>query len=136
MKALSIRQPWAGLIAAGVKTIETRIWRTEYRGPLLICASRQQDKNFVLQNSFDWTKAQIDSVRKFSKITGKAIAVAELTDCRVMIDDSDDCKRALCDYYLNAYAWELSNIKLIKPFEVKGQLSLFDVDDEFIKFRK
>lgn len=40
MKALTIRQPWASLIAHGVKTIETRSWSTEYRGPLAIHAGR------------------------------------------------------------------------------------------------
>lgn len=33
-------EPWAALIAAGVKSIETRSWRTAYRGPLYIHASR------------------------------------------------------------------------------------------------
>jgi len=40
MKALTIRQPWASLIAAGVKTIETRSWSTSYRGPLAIHAGK------------------------------------------------------------------------------------------------
>lgn len=40
MKALTIRQPWASLIAHGVKTIETRSWSTEYRGPLAIHAGK------------------------------------------------------------------------------------------------
>lgn len=38
MKALTIYQPWASLIALGAKTIETRSWRTSYRGPLAIHA--------------------------------------------------------------------------------------------------
>jgi hypothetical protein len=38
VKALTIRQPWASLIAMGVKTIETRSWSTNYRGPLAIHA--------------------------------------------------------------------------------------------------
>lgn len=38
MKALTVRQPWASLIAAGVKTIETRSRRTSHRGPLVIHA--------------------------------------------------------------------------------------------------
>lgn len=40
MKALTIRQPWASLIAAGVKTIETRSWSTKHRGPLAIHAGK------------------------------------------------------------------------------------------------
>lgn len=38
MKALTVRQPWASLIALGVKTVETRSWSTKYRGPLAIHA--------------------------------------------------------------------------------------------------
>lgn len=38
MKALTLHQPWASLVALGVKTIETRSWATRYRGPLAIHA--------------------------------------------------------------------------------------------------
>ena len=38
-RALSVRQPWASLLVAGVKTVETRSWRTRHRGPLLIHAA-------------------------------------------------------------------------------------------------
>ncbi len=37
-RALTLHQPWASLVALGVKTIETRSWATKYRGPLLIHA--------------------------------------------------------------------------------------------------
>ncbi len=40
MKALTISQPWASLIAEGVKTIETRSRSTKYRGPLAIHAGK------------------------------------------------------------------------------------------------
>ncbi len=36
MKALTIWQPWASLIACGVKKYETRSWPTKYRGPIAI----------------------------------------------------------------------------------------------------
>lgn len=42
MKALTLHQPWASLIALGVKTIETRSWSTRYRGPLAIHASKRE----------------------------------------------------------------------------------------------
>src|SRR5262245_43664932 len=41
MYALSIRQPWASLIVAGIKDVENRTWRMAYRGPLLIHASQR-----------------------------------------------------------------------------------------------
>lgn len=40
MKALSIRQPWAWLIANGHKDIENRSWPTRYRGQFLIHAAK------------------------------------------------------------------------------------------------
>ncbi len=40
MIALTVKQPWAGQIARGEKTIEYRRWQTKYRGPLLICAAK------------------------------------------------------------------------------------------------
>lgn len=39
MQALTVKQPWASLVAYGEKTIEYRSWATDYRGPLLICAA-------------------------------------------------------------------------------------------------
>lgn len=39
IKALTLTQPWATLVAIGAKKIETRSWATSYRGPLLIHAA-------------------------------------------------------------------------------------------------
>jgi len=46
LKALSFKQPWADLIMAGFKTIETRKWKTDWRGRLLICSSLEYDNYF------------------------------------------------------------------------------------------
>lgn len=47
MKALTLWQPWASLVALGVKSIETRSWSTSYRGPLAIhAAKREPDVDF------------------------------------------------------------------------------------------
>lgn len=40
MKALTLTQPWATLVAIGSKRIETRSWATTYRGRLLIHAGK------------------------------------------------------------------------------------------------
>ena len=39
VKTLSVRQPFASLICYGVKAVENRTWKTDYRGRLLIHAS-------------------------------------------------------------------------------------------------
>lgn len=52
MKVLTLHQPWASLIALGVKTIETRSWSTQYRGPLAIhAAARRSEPDLALH----WT---------------------------------------------------------------------------------
>ena len=42
MKALTIHQPWASLLARGAKRFETRSWATNYRGPIAIHASKKR----------------------------------------------------------------------------------------------
>jgi hypothetical protein len=44
MKALTVQQPYAQLLAWGEKWFETRTWRTKYRGPVAIHAGRNGDK--------------------------------------------------------------------------------------------
>ena len=47
MKALTLWQPWATLVAIGAKKIETRSWKTNYRGPLAIHAAKRIDKKIL-----------------------------------------------------------------------------------------
>ena len=44
MKCLSLKQPYAYLLASGEKTIEIRRWNTRYRGEFLIHASKTSNK--------------------------------------------------------------------------------------------
>jgi hypothetical protein len=44
MKVISLLQPWASLVVIGAKQIETRSWNTNYRGPILIHASKKYTK--------------------------------------------------------------------------------------------
>ena len=104
MKAISLKEPWASLMLKGQKTIETRVWKTDYRGKLLLCASKKPE----------------------SSISGKAFATASLIDIRPMT--KEDETPACCKIYDGAYAWILSDITAIKPFEVKGSLGLYNVD--------
>lgn len=59
MKTLSIKQPWASLIAHGIKDIENRTWATKYRGTIYIHASGKPSfNNLTLNLSHD----QIDQI--------------------------------------------------------------------------
>jgi hypothetical protein len=111
-KALSLKQPWANMIASGEKTIETRRWPTDYRGLLLIVSS------------------------KTPKVppAGCAVALATLVDCRSMTH-ADEAK-ARCAVYPGAFAWVLRDVRRLRPFPVKGRLGLYDVpiDEEILVF--
>jgi hypothetical protein len=104
LKALSLKQPWANLIVAGDKTIETRVWGTSYRGRILLLSSK----------SPNITPA------------GFALATADLIDCRPMTKRDEHA--AKCTIYPKAVAWILENVRPIEPFPMKGQLGLFDVE--------
>lgn len=58
MRALSLTQPWATLVAIGAKTIETRSWATGYRGPLAIHATRETPR----WSENDEVRDEIDAV--------------------------------------------------------------------------
>jgi len=105
MKALSVRQPWASLIANGSKTVELRRWKTSYRGPLLICASANKQG-------------------KGPK--GVAVATVDLVDIRPAT--TDDTADACCQPESGEFAWCLANAHPITPFPVKGKLSIFEVE--------
>lgn len=114
MKALSLKQPWANMIAEGLKTIETRTWSTPYRGPLLIVSSKTPDLRALAGSP----------ASKFGPY-GCAIAVATLVDCRPMDPgDEDDAK---CAWYEGAMAWVLKDVVRVKPFPVRGRLGVYDV---------
>lgn len=54
MKALTLTQPWASLVALGAKKIETRSWKTAYRGPLAIHAAKGFPKDAQRLVLEDW----------------------------------------------------------------------------------
>jgi hypothetical protein len=47
MKCLSLWQPWASLLVAGLKQVETRGWPIRHRGPLLIHAAKKWDETLA-----------------------------------------------------------------------------------------
>ncbi len=75
LPALSIRQPWAGLIVAGRKRIEIRHWSTALRGRLLIHASKTRDERSE-------AVGQVTSdVEDLCGLTGGVIGLVDLIEC-------------------------------------------------------
>jgi len=106
MKAISLHQPWASMIASGKKTIETRRWPTRYRGDLLIVSSKQPIVPGLP--------------------SGKALCIVELYGCeRFRIYHEP---QACCQWFPTGYAWLLRNIRPIEPFAVRGSQGFYEVD--------
>ncbi len=70
MKALTICQPYAEMIACGEKTIENRTWPTSYRGPLAIHAGKSRA----------WLEAE-DERERPGMAFGAIVATARVVDC-------------------------------------------------------
>lgn len=73
--ALSVRQPWAALLAVGLKTVEVRTWPTRRRGPVYIHAARRPD-----ERPEAWALVP-PHCRELAALRGGLIAVGELVDC-------------------------------------------------------
>lgn len=93
MKALTLTQPWATLIAIGAKRIETRSWWTGYRGPLAIHAAKGP-------STIGWMQLQhmCRNVEPFAStlahlIEGEHVAERLPLGCVVAIADLVDCVR-------------------------------------------
>lgn len=128
MKVLSIKQPWTSLIARGYKTIEMRTWKTNYRGPLAIHASKKPDSLYgkILPNG--------ENVKYGSDCLGAIIAVCTLLDI-VKYDTrqkyNDDILKHCCPeawYEKGIYGWMLTDIKKLDiPVPCKGHLGLWEL---------
>lgn len=138
MKAITIHQPFASLIALGEKRFETRSWATKYRGPLAIHAAKKVDKEICQQEPFRRVLAEygftVDNLP-----TGAVIAVCRLVDCHKVISVGHNIATLYADgipkingneyafgwYAVGRYAWELVDVKPIDPVPTKGQQGLW-----------
>lgn len=143
MKAITIKQPWATLIALGEKKFETRSWQTKYRGPLAIHAGKSIDKD-ACEDS--WIKGVLKEhgITSYKDLpTGVVLATVELVDCykveatlghaSVLTKGKtlNGLEVAFGDYTEGRYAWELTNLQVLpEPMPAKGQLSLWEWNKE------
>ena len=99
MKALSVRGDYIMDMLAGKKKIEYRTWKTNYRGPLLMCSTTKKVAGAA---------------------PGYAICVVNLKSIQYFP-------------FEDLYHWNIELADVIKPIHVKGQLKLFNVDNNLIE---
>ncbi|WP_193211437.1 ASCH domain-containing protein [Luteolibacter marinus] len=119
MKALSIRQPWAWLIVHGHKDIENRSWRTHFRGPVLIHASKGMTRDeyaigHVLAEENGVTLPPFEDLPR-----GGIVGQAEITGC---VD------RSPSPWFFGpvGFIMEMARPRTFRP--CKGALGFFEVE--------
>ena len=138
MKALSIRQPWAWLIAKGIKDVENRSWPTDFRGRIYIHAGAKFDTQAMLDNRLcpwlaealidDETGKQLDELHRNFNRHGAIIGEVDLFDCKYQYDLMDN---DFCSPWAESgkYGFYLANAVLYdEPIPCRGQLGFFGVE--------
>lgn len=134
MKVLSIIEPWATLIKEGKKVIETRSWKTSYRGELYIHASNKK-----IKKSDTHIIELLKLIPNIELGFGHILCKCKLIDCIYMDQEFLDkiqknTQEYLCgEYSLGRYAWVLEDIvPLDEPIPAKGHLNIwnYEMDDE------
>lgn len=145
-KAISIKQPWAYLICAGIKDVENRTWPTKYRGRVYIHASAKPVGQYFSEGVF--TADQLNSLIQSKKINliekvqlSAIIGHVDIVDCVINHDSiwAEKSETGLLDEPTNEYGkpiynWILANPVLFdKPIlNVKGKLSFWSCS-EYLK---
>jgi hypothetical protein len=131
MRALSLTEPFATLVAIGAKCWETRQWRGPYRGPIAIHAAKRFPPECRGLCEGEPFKTALGGAR-FGHL-GHIIAIAELTDM-VRITDAnapDEPERSFGDYTPGRFMWRLDHVRrLPTPIACKGALGLWVVPAE------
>lgn len=125
MKVLSIKEPWASLIMNGTKKIETRSWKTKYRGEIYIHASLSKAKI---------TKPEVyELIKDMNFKCGYIICKCNLVECIYMTDEyvndmkTNHYEEYICGHYeVGRYAWIVEDVRVIEPIEAKGKLGLWN----------
>lgn len=137
MLALSWKQPFAELMLHG--KVETRKWKTNYRGLVLICVSKQPyNEEEIINISGEYQYQRIRDIilpyfaQNIRVSYGNAIAVGRLVDCREMtLKDTNACFVQFWDSDLR-YCHVYKDIKPIIPFKWKGSQGWKTVEQDII----
>ncbi len=138
MRALSIMQPWAELIVAGIKDVENRTWPTGFRGPIIIHTGQRPDARwsrvewermfYGVGNGLDDGREAIRHLRAMlndgQRLTyGAFIVSAEITECFTANTTS-----GFPWHQDGFYGFHLENVqRFVKPVRFPGQLKIFEV---------
>ena len=132
MRVLSIKEPFASLICEGIKHIETRSWKTNYRGEIYIHASLAK----VPKND-ERINCLMKMLNDKELSMGKIICKCKLVECVYMTEEYIKDMREnneieyLCGHYeVGRYSWILEDVEALdEKIEAKGRLGIWHYND-------
>ena len=144
MKALTMTQPWATLVAIGENSIETRSWSTRYRGPLVIHAAKgfpREARELCRRRPYREVLDQSGYHDASELPLGAVIAVADLQDimefdrrslrdvrARAAAGEFPAHEADFGDFSPGRYGWVLKDVRrLSEPIPARGMLGLWEV---------
>lgn len=125
MRVITLKQPWATLVAEGLKKYEFRSWKYNYRGEILIHAGKSIDK--AAMNKFKNMNLNFPS--------SKIIAKVNIVDCIQL--NSEINKKIISENELvygnkldrMGYAWVLSDVQKIEDSkELSGKQGIWNIE--------
>ncbi len=145
MKALTITQPWATLIAIGAKRFETRSWSTPYEGPLAIhagkglkpvggerglrdlCATepfREVLTDAGYADPRDLPRGRVVAIARFEWCIETTTAL-DLARSWSHLPDPAEHEEAFGDYGPGRFAWALGDVEQNLSAPIRGELGLW-----------
>lgn len=127
--ALSLKQPWAALLAHGLKTIEVRRWPTARRGPVLIHAARIPD-----ERPEAWAHVPKEWLET-AQLLGGIVGAGDILDCRsyrTLTEFQADQSCHLNDpswFQAPLYGFVFANLTLLPFRRYSGWMRFFPVED-------
>ena len=138
MRGLTIQQPYATLLALGEKELETRSWRTNYRGPVALHSSAEFPPWCRKLLYIEPYRSALIRDRKIALMPlGSILAIAEIVDCHPITEDFchtlSRAEYAFGVYNYGRFAFRIAGVRALRrPIPHKGALGFWHVPEPLL----
>jgi hypothetical protein len=130
IKAISLWQPWASLMAIQAKQYETRHWTVKYRGPIAIHAAKRwtNEEKLITRSTWFYEALKAGGLDAMNMPLGGIVAVGELTAIyrtELLFPKISEQERAFGNYQAGRFAWRIENVRQVAFVPVIGRQVAF-----------